>query len=276
MSEYEKYTIGEAADGWRLDKALMTFKPDTGLRYRRRLCEDGLVLVDGKPRKPGYKVSAGQDMTISVSEKTLSYKDMGLRVVERADGLAAVYKPGAVHSAIVAGRGSSSVEAVLPDMFEEGTPVLLNRLDYLTSGLLLVAMGQEAVERYQSMEDAGDIRKFYLAEVRGRVDGIITVRSRLDTNGRKVTKVLDEDDQDDRRWTTVEALSHNHEKGTSLVRCLIMKGARHQIRAHLASIGHGIVGDPLYGEAGENVDTLRLHHQRVEMPGFTAEVAAPF
>lgn len=271
MSECEKYQIGEAADGWRLDKALMTFKPDTGLRYRRRLCDEGRVLVDGKPRKPGYKVRAGQDVSISLASGNGSYKDLGLRVVKSGPSFAAVSKPGGVHSAVVSGKGAQSVEAVLPDMFEGAKPILLNRLDLLTSGILLVALDEEAAATYHSLEDAGDIRKFYLAEVCGRMDGMTTIKAKLDTDDRKTSKVLAEDDPDERRWTTVEALSHDHDKDTSLVRCLIMKGARHQIRAHLASIGHPIMGDPLYG-GGDDGDELRLHHERVEMTGFSAEV----
>lgn len=271
MSEYEQFIIGKAADGWRLDKALMTFKPDTGLRYRRRLCDDGHVLVDGKTRKPGYKVREGQEVAVATASGLPSYKDMGLRVVKRGNDFAAVYKPGGLHSASIEGKDSPNVEEVLADMFEDVEPALLNRLDYLTSGLLLVGLNDEAVGRYRAMEDSGGIQKFYLAEVRGRLDGIITVRSKVDTDNRKTSKVLDEQDPDERRWTTVEALSHDHDRDTSLVKCLIMKGARHQIRAHLASVDLPIVGDPIYGD-GKEGDVLKLHHQRVELAGFAAEI----
>jgi len=271
MSEYEQYEIGEAAEGMRLDKALMSFKPDTGLRYRRRLCDDGHVLVAGKTRKPGYKVRAGQEISIAATANTLTYKEMGLRAVTQGDDFAAVYKPACVHSAAVAGADSASVESVLPDMFADAEPVLLNRLDYLTSGLLLVALNDYAESEYHRLEDRGDIQKFYLAEVRGRLDGITTVRAELGTDNRKRTKVLAESEEDERRWTTVESLSHDHEKDTTLVNCLIMKGSRHQIRVHLATIGFPIVGDPLYGD-GKDGEVLHLHHQRVELPGFTAEI----
>ncbi|MDD3313690.1 RNA pseudouridine synthase [Pseudodesulfovibrio sp.] len=195
--------------------------------------------------------------------------------VERHGGIAGVYKPGGVHSAAIAGREAPNAEELLPRMFADETPVLLNRLDFLTSGLLLVALTEAAAETWRAAEENGSIRKFYLAEVRGRFDGVATVRSRLDTADRKVTKVLDEPDEDPRRWTDVQSLSHDRARDTSLVSCLIVKGARHQIRAHLASIGHAIIGDPLYGDGREG-ESLHLHHRRVELPGFTAEVSAPF
>ena len=140
---------------------------------------------------------------------------------------------------------------------------------------MLVALTPDAAQEYQSLEQAGNIRKFYLAEVRGRLDGVVTVKSRLDVDDRPTTRVLDEEESDVHRWTDVEVLSHDHGRDTTLVRCLIVRGARHQIRAHLAGLGHPIVGDPLYGD-GKDGETLMLRHFRVEFSGFNAEIKADF
>lgn len=268
MSVRGKHIIAAGADGYRLDKALHAYMPSAGLRLRRRLCDDGRVLVDGKKRKPGYKVRVGQELEIIQGAERSTPQSLGLKVVRHDEMFAAVSKPGGVHSAAISGKDTPCVETVLPDMFPDAEPVLLNRLDNLTSGLLLVALTPEARERYLAYENDGLIKKFYLAVVVGRLDGIVTVKARLDTDSRKVTKVLADNDPDSRRWTDVTSLVHDHAADTTLVRCLIMKGARHQIRAHLASIGHPIVGDPLYGEGR---DGLRLHHQQIEFPGFKAE-----
>ncbi len=275
MSVNEKYEVSAEFDGARLDRFMAEIMPGSGLRLRRRLCDEERVLVDGRSRKPGYKLRSGQEIIIGKERHFMSHEQMGLRIVEQSDDFAAVYKPGGVHSASIEGKGGDSVEDVLEELFPGTTPHLLNRLDYLTSGLLLVALNADAVKRYHAMENSGDIRKFYLADVKGRLDGMVTVRNALDTDNRKKTRVLDEDHPDARRWTDVDAVSHDRDKDTSLVRCLIMKGARHQIRAHLASLGHPILGDPLYGEGCEE-DSLRLHHERIEMPGFIATVACPW
>lgn len=259
----------------RLDRFLAEFLPETGLRFRRRLCDEGRVTVDGKKCRPGYKLRPGQLVDIAEEKgNIMSAKALGVTIVAQGEAYAAVFKPGGVHSAVIAGKEPSSVESVLSELFPDSSPVLLNRLDYLTSGLLLVAMSGDAGKAYQAMEDRGEIRKFYLATVEGRMDGVVTVKNRLDTDDRKKTRVLDEKDGDIHRWTDVEVRAHDHEKNTTSVRCLIMKGARHQIRAHLASINHPIVGDPLYGN-GEEGDWLQLHHQRIEFPGFFAEADTP-
>lgn len=263
-------TVSQDADNVRLDKVLAEIFPDTGLRLRRRLCDEGRVTVDGRKRRPGYKVQAGQVVQFEKGDAGVSHEELGIKVVKRQGQFAAVYKPGGVHSAAIAGKVEPSIEGELAGVFPDDEPVLLNRLDYLTSGLLMVALNQEAQDEYTAYEEAGKIKKFYIARVEGRLDGMVTVKSKLDTDNRKTTKVLDVDDDDPRRWTDVKALSHDHGDDTTKVRCLIMKGARHQIRAHLASLGHPIVGDPLYGSGG---DSLALLHKQIEFPGFEAEVA---
>lgn len=271
MHKNKIYIVPQEYELVRLDKVLAEIVPDSGLRLRRRLCDDGRVRVDGKQRKPGYKVRSGQEIAIQGETLHMSYEELGLYVVRKSGLFAAIFKPGGVHSASIEGKDSMSAEKVLPEMFPGTSPVLLNRLDYLTSGLLLVAMNKDGADAYQAMEEAGEIKKFYNATIKGRLDGVATITNELDTDNRKTTKVLDEEDWDVRRWTDVESMSHDHENDTTDVRCLIMKGARHQIRAHLASIGHPIVGDPLYGD-GKEGDALQLQHQRVEFTGFSASV----
>jgi 23S rRNA pseudouridine1911/1915/1917 synthase len=284
MTREDEFTVDHDLAGARLDRAVARLVPGSGLRLRRRLCETGRVLVDGRARGPGYKVRPGQIVALGApqhEENAMPDAHPDIRIIERTPLLAAVYKPGGVHSAAIAGKPGPSVEAALPALFADAAPVLLNRLDFLTSGLLLVAVDSAGAEIYRAAEEAGEVRKFYLASVRGRLDGMTSVRNRLDTDDRATTRVLDEDDPDPRRWTDVTAMAHDHEADTTLVRCLIMKGARHQIRAHLAALGHPIVGDPLYGDAsggdgGASGQAMLLHHQRVELPGLCAEADPPW
>ncbi|NJB69344.1 23S rRNA pseudouridine1911/1915/1917 synthase [Desulfobaculum xiamenense] len=250
--------------------------PDAPLRERRRLWELGAVRVDGVPRPKGYRVRTGQRIEIDDAADAMDRQDMsvpdGVRVVAQRTGyMAALFKPAGVHTENIAGRPVPSVENALPLFWPGREATLVNRLDFLTSGIVLVALSPTAGEEYRELEDEGRVSKAYLAVLHGRVESEFVVRRRLDMARRKVVRVLDEDDDNPVRATSVRPLG---EVGTdrTLVLAEIAKGARHQIRAHCASAGHPIVGDLVYGAAEEG-ERLYLHHWRVSLPDFEARVA---
>lgn len=269
MENVVEMMVGPEEEGLRLDRVLEGLVPEGGLRLRRRLCDQGRVLVNGRPAKSSCKVREGQTVQVRMERVACDPADMGLRVLCRRNGLAAVDKPAGVHSAVVAGSSEPSVEGALPRLFPGENAVLLNRLDQLTSGIVLVALTAEAEARYHEAESARTVTKEYLARVAGRLDSPVTVRFALDTDNRRLTRVLDKDDPDSRRWTRVEPLNWDEKTQTSLVRCFIRMGARHQIRVHLAALGHPILGDPLYG--GPEAERLHLHHRHFVLGDFSAQ-----
>ncbi|HCG04069.1 MAG TPA: RNA pseudouridine synthase, partial [Desulfovibrio sp.] len=278
------------------------------------------ALPDGSPhglRGPAHGVPPGDAENSAPSP----------RVLAEADGLVALSKPGGLHSAAIAGSPAPSVEARLPALLGEGVghegfPRLLNRLDGPTSGILLAARTPQAAQRFHAAEDSGQMAKTYLALVHGTLEQPVTMRRALDTANRATTRVLQDDTPDPLRHTKVTplgAMSAAWPDGTdappvdtqppdenatgaslpntpcTLVRCVIRKGARHQIRAHLAALGHPIVGDVRYGggadaegnlpeapspaarQAGLHAaPTLFLHHARTELPGFRAACPPPW
>ncbi len=262
-------------DGIRLDRALEMLLPDVGLRQRRRMCEEGQIYVNGVPRKPAFRVFEGQLLEIRLPELQGSMAEsIGVHVLKKDCAYAAIYKPEGVHTAAIAGRENVSVESLLPQMFPDECVVLLNRLDNPTSGIVLAALAPGAEESYHKCEEAGRITKKYYARVHGRLMHSMIIKNKLDTAGRKKTKVLAENDSDARRWTEVEPIEFGMESCSTLVRCTIRKGARHQIRAHLASQGHPILGDSLYGS--DTDERLHLHHHHVSFDGFEAVSPPPF
>jgi 23S rRNA pseudouridine1911/1915/1917 synthase len=93
----------------------------------------------------------------------------------------------------------------------------------------------------------------------------------LDTLKRKKVKVLDKEIEDFLRFTWIYPLRFFPARNQTLVKVRILKGQRHQIRAHLSSLGHPIVGDPLYGPPVAKSDArMYLHHYKISMPGFQA------
>lgn len=271
-----------------------------------------VALPDGSPhelRDPAHGVAPGDAESFTPAP----------RVLAEADGLVALSKPGGLHSAAIAGSSAPSVEARLPALLGEGAghegfPRLLNRLDGPTSGILLAARTPQAAQRFHAAEDSGQVAKTYLALVHGTLEHPVTVRRALDTANRATTRVLPDDTPDPLRHTEVTPLGAMHvawpggtdappvdtqppdENATgtclpntpcTLVRCVIRKGARHQIRAHLAALGHPIVGDARYGGHADTEGNLPeapsraapplfLHHARTELPGFRAACPPPW
>ncbi len=298
------FCVPEEARGWRLDKALglllaspsseqQAARPDLfaladrGLRARRRLCDRSLVLVNGKPGIPGLKLRVGQEITILPDPEGAVLPEDAPSLVYKDDGIAALYKPAGMHTAALAGSLSPSLETLLGDLLpseEEGyAPRLLNRLDAPTSGLVLASRTEEGERRWYRAERIGNTDKLYLALIEGQPLYDFTVARRLDTDTRNKTRVRHTDDPDPVRHTDVTLLAHltagdvpglvefdAPDAPLMLVGCRIRKGARHQIRAHLAAAGHPLAGDSLYGAGLACPSGFLLHHGRVSLPDFQA------
>ena len=270
--ETDKLTVPATADGWRLDRVMELLLPDTGLRSRRRLVESGAVAVDGRDKPCGYRVRAGQEIVVSPVVRPASFGPADVPVVLTIGDYAVVAKPAGLHTSSLAHGGGESVESLLPALFPERQAVLLSRLDRLTTGLLPVAFSEEAAAAYRDMEESGKVVKTYMAVGWGETTGCFRVENDLDVADRRKTRVLVRLSFDSLRMTDVEAVAAGG--GATLFRCVINKGARHQIRAHLAHLGHPLVGDPLYGY-GEG-ERLFLHCAGIDCPAFAAQLEAPW
>ncbi len=298
------FRVPEEAQGWRLDKALglLLASPspeqeaarpglfalaDLGLRARRRLCDRSLVLVNGKPGIPGLKLRAGQEIIILPDPEGAAIPEDAPSLVYKDGGIAALYKPAGMHTAALAGSLSPSLETLLGDLLpseEEGyASRLLNRLDAPTSGLVLASCTDGGERRWYRAERIGNTDKLYLALIEGQPLYDFTVARRLDTDTRNKTRVRHTDDPDPVRHTDVTLLapltagdvpglveSDDPDAPLMLVGCRIRKGARHQIRAHLAAAGHPLAGDSLYGAELPCPSGFLLHHGRVSLPDFQA------
>lgn len=266
-----QFIVDAASDGARLDRALEPFLPDAGLRLRRRLIETGRVLVEGRTAPAGLKVRAGQRLTL-LPDQGGPQAPVALPIAARTKDYVALEKPANLHSAALAGGGGPSLEALLPALFPDQNPRLLNRLDFLTSGLVLAALNARAAKAFAAIAPK-DMTKEYLAVVQGRLDEHLQLKRQLDAEDRKRTRVLGRLDAEPRNWTLVWP-KRQLDGDRTLVRVRIQAGARHQIRAHLSAADLPIVGDPLYGQ-GE-AGGLFLHHHLLEFPGFRAESKPPW
>lgn len=187
-------------------------------------------------------------------------RDSGLDLIYRDESVIVANKPAGLLA--VPGRGAdkqdclaSRVQAEFPDA------LVVHRLDMATSGLLLFARGAEMQSRLSQMFSERAIRKRYVALVSGRTEaetGEIALPLLGDWPNRPRQKV--DHAAGKPSLTNYRVLAHDATTGITRVELEPITGRTHQLRVHMAAIGHPILGDTLYsGEAGGNAGRLMLH-----------------
>lgn len=325
MTNIFSFTISPEEAGERLDR-LLARGGRMSLRAARRLIGRGAARVSGVERAMAYRPRAGEVVCVEPESGLVDTPVqaagmdsmpgaptachnacVGVRVIAEQGGFIALHKPSGLHTVFLAGGDKPCLEAMLGVLCPGRRVILVNRLDKETSGVVLGAFSDEDAARFRDLEDAGEVDKRYLALVEDDIAEPLTLSWPLDTANRVKTRVLSGKSPDELRFTRVTPIKTLG--GATLVEARIAKGARHQIRAHLAGAGHPIIGDALYGgprdlasaigasavealiqggpsglEAASGVCAsqdsaesaggmgLRLHHWRVSWPRFCASI----
>jgi 23S rRNA pseudouridine1911/1915/1917 synthase len=247
---------GEKDDRKRLDKFLQENLPDLSRSQIQRMVEAQEILVSGNPSKASYRIRGTEQIQICQQPKTstdLEPEPIPLEILFEDEDLAVVNKPAGlvVHSG--AGVRSGTLVNALLHHFKklsssgpERRPGIVHRLDKQTSGLMLVAKTDAAHLRLSMQFQAREVTKKYLALVHGRMErktGEITAAIGRDRVNRVKMTVRA---AKARQAYTLFRVLEQFERFT-LVQLEIKTGRTHQIRVHLSSIHHPVVGDTLYG-----------------------------
>ncbi len=274
----EKITlVTELEDaGKRLDAYLSEYLEGYSRTYAQKLITQGLVLVDGEAQKQSFRLNGEEELCIFLPEAEalqieaedipleIVYEDESLLVVNKPKGMvvhpAPGHKSGTLVNAVMfhAGGRLSGINGVL-------RPGIVHRIDRDTTGLLLVCKNDKAHESIAAQLKEHSITRRYtalaeghFAEAQGTVDAPIgrdkknRLRMAVDRTGGK------------RAVTHYEVLEEF--KKYSLIHCRLETGRTHQIRVHMASIGHPLAGDLLYG--GHSLGTESGQYLHAGLLGF--------
>ena len=277
--------VPDAAAGTRLDRFLAV---PLGSRARAQtLIDSGHVRVDGSRRPKRHLVRSGEAIEIDDvpeaapsalaeprAEFGTAYEDEHLLVVDKPAGV--VVHPARGHWA---GTLAQALEGRAAGGEEPWRAGIVHRLDRDTSGLLVVAKNDAVHRALKAMLARRRLRREYLALVDGHPSartGTIDAPIGRHRRDRKLMSIDSEEPREARTHFEIERLL----PATSLLRVVLETGRTHQIRVHLAAIGHPVCGDPQYGTAGQlGLSRQFLHAARLafEHPvtGAPVDVSSP-
>lgn len=258
METYE-FTIDAASTdiGTRLDKYLTEQIPDQSRSYIQKLLDDNFITVNGKSAKSNYKLRAGDTITVEIPEAEeldiepenipldIVYEDDDIIVINKPKGMVVHPAPGHTSGTLVNALmyhckdSLSSINGVL-------RPGIVHRIDMDTTGLLVACKSDQAHRVLSDKFKVHDIHRVYTAIVYNQFatdEGTINKpiarhktdhkKMAIDPNGRHAVT----------HYRVIERLKQNF----SLVECELETGRTHQIRVHMASINHPLLGDEVYG-----------------------------
>jgi len=258
--------VPETLAGLRLDKALARMFPEHSRNRLQRWLRDGYVSLDSHSAKPKQKIWGGEQIEIhsqpGPSDTAHRPERIALDIVYEDDDVLVINKP----AGLVVHPGSGNWKGTLLNALLHHSPQLaaipragiVHRLDKDTSGLLVVAKTLTAQTELVRQLQARTVKREYLALVHGAVrsDGEVSARVGRDPRNRTRMAVVPAGRSALTRYKVAKRFTH-----ASLLECSLDTGRTHQIRVHMQSLGHPLVGDPVYRGGRREMEHARLKRQ---------------
>ncbi len=250
-------TIAPAADGWRLDRALADAVPTLSRERLKVLIASGAVTRDGvMVRDPAKRASAGDRLNVAVPNPTLPHneaQDIPLVIAYEDEHLIVIDKPAGLVVHPAAGNLDGTLvnallhhcQGSLSGIGGVARPGIVHRIDKDTSGLMVAANTDRAHEGLARQFHDHSIDRRYRAIVGGRprpAEGKVDAPLARSATNRKKIAIVQGGKRAVTHYRTMELL-----RDAALVECRLETGRTHQVRVHMASIGHALLGDPVYG-----------------------------
>jgi 23S rRNA pseudouridine1911/1915/1917 synthase len=279
--------VSEKYQGRRLDQFLSEANLNLTRSQAKNLIEKHLILLNRKPTKPSAHVRAADIVSGSLPEPeplSLEAEPLPLSILYEDPSIIVIDKPlGVVVHPAYGNPSGTLVNALLYHCNDLAgingvlRPGIVHRLDKDTSGVMVVAKNDEAFQDLTKQFKNRTVKKVYLAVVYGRMSQDVgsiesaigrhpTQRKRMSTRTKRGREAIT-------HWKKLEGFD-----GCTLLEIIPQTGRTHQIRVHLSSIGHPVLGDPLYGRKGragaiddsalrecaKKMNRQALHAQRLE------------
>ena len=259
MTDEAHYRLTAETGGERLDAFIAAHLPQLSRSRAAQLIEQGSVRVNERVPKKSEKLTAGDVVDVIVPaprDTTVGAEDIALNIVYQDADIVVVDKPaGLVVHPAPGNYTGTLVNALLhhvPDLSGIGgvmRPGIVHRLDKDTSGLMLVAKSDDAHRALSAALKKREVKRRYLVSCWGHIaedEMIVDAPLGRSPNDRKKQAVLEGGRPAKTRFRRLERW-----KGADLLLAELQTGRTHQIRVHLLSLGHPVVGDALYGAPGE-------------------------
>lgn len=255
----EEFTIkieDERDAGTRIDKFLASIMEGKSRSFIQGLIDSNSIFVNGKEIKSNYKLKFNDEIT-GIIEDTIDYEvkpekidldiiyeDKDIIVVNKPQGMVVHPAPGNYNGTLVNGLLYHCKD--LSKINGEIRPGIVHRIDKNTSGILVVAKNDEAHKNLAQQFKEHSIKREYYALVEGKFsnnEGTIDKPVGRNKKDRLKMGVIG----DGKRAVTHYVVLEQYNNNLSLIKCILETGRTHQIRVHMASINHPLVGDTVYG-----------------------------
>ena len=254
------YIVEKEDIGKRLDIYLSEKNEDITRSYIKNLVDDEKILVNGKSVKSGYKVKNGDSIDVEIVEKVpenivaedipldIVYEDDDIIIINKAKGMV-VHPANGNYTGTVVNSLMHSHEGKLSSINGVVRPGIVHRIDKDTSGIIVVAKNDNAHKKLSDQFKVHSISRKYVALVKGIIkEDELTIDKPIgrSTKDRKKMAVTDKNSRN--AVTHISVLRRFYTSNVTLVEARLETGRTHQIRVHMASLHHPLIGDEVYGK----------------------------